>query len=63
MPDVLRNVDFVERIFPDREVKRNYRDEGYLLIYPKGLRLDLIKFDFWGNVKLAFLKLLNQLHL
>ena len=63
LPEVLRNVDFVKRIFSDREVKRNYRDEGYLLIYPKGLRLDLIKFDFWGNVKLAFLKLLNQLHL
>lgn len=46
LPEVLRDVDFVWRIFPDRVIKRNYRDEGYLLIYPKGLRLDLVKFTF-----------------
>ena len=63
LPEVLRDVDFVKRIFPDRAIKRNYRDEGYLLIYPNGLRLDLVKFTFWGKLKVGLLKVLNQLHL
>lgn len=63
LPASLRHVDFISRIFPDRQVMRNYRDEGYLLIYPKGLHLDLIKCTFWGSIRLAWLKLLNQFHL
>jgi hypothetical protein len=29
-----KNIDFVARIFPDRELHRDYRNEGYLIIAP-----------------------------
>ncbi|HEY4374693.1 MAG TPA: hypothetical protein VGN52_22415 [Burkholderiales bacterium] len=29
-----KNIDFVTRLFPDRELHRDYRNEGYLLIAP-----------------------------
>ncbi len=30
-----RNIDFVHEIFPDRNIVRDYRDEGYVIITPK----------------------------
>jgi hypothetical protein len=36
MPDAIRNLDFVPRIFPDRQITRDYRDEGYLYIAASG---------------------------
>jgi hypothetical protein len=29
-----KNIDFVSRIFPDRELHRDFRNEGYLIIAP-----------------------------
>lgn len=33
-----KNIDFVARIFPDRELHRDYRNEGYLIIAPAPAR-------------------------
>ena len=41
MPDAIRNLDFLPRIFPDRQFARDYRDEGYLYITPSGMEFSL----------------------
>jgi hypothetical protein len=36
IPDDMRDINFVAKLFPDRHVARDYRDEGYLFILPPG---------------------------
>ena len=37
IPPEFRNLDFVQRTFPDRTILRDYRDEGYLFILSPGV--------------------------
>ena len=36
LPEI-RNLDFIQQIFPERTIVRNYRDEGYLFILAPGV--------------------------
>jgi hypothetical protein len=45
MPDAIRNLHFLPRIFPDRHIVRDYRDEGYLFILPKGREFRFERLD------------------
>lgn len=33
LPPERKNIDFVKKVFPNARIERDYRDEGYLLIY------------------------------
>ncbi|WP_158269445.1 hypothetical protein [Limnohabitans sp. JirII-29] len=55
IPEEMRNTDFVYRLFGDRTVIKDYRDEGYLIILPK-------KGDFELKRLGAFQRLKRNLH-
>jgi hypothetical protein len=41
IPAEMRNTDFVYRLFGDRKVVKDFRDEGYLIILPAGVDFEL----------------------
>ena len=41
IPAEMRNTDFVYRLFGDRKVVKDFRDEGYLIILPVGVDFEL----------------------
>ncbi len=56
IPMEMRNIDFVHRIFGDRSIKKDYRDEGYLIIAPTNVSFSLKKLDAWSRLKRNFRK-------
>jgi hypothetical protein len=41
IPMEMRNIDFVNRIFGDRVITKDYRHEGYLIITPENVEFSL----------------------
>lgn len=56
IPMEMRNIDFVHRIFGDRSIKKDYRDEGYLIISPTNVSFSLKHLDAWSRLKRNFRK-------
>jgi hypothetical protein len=46
IPPEFRNLDFVESIFPERTIRRDYRDEGYLFILAPGVSFSFGELSF-----------------
>ena len=59
IPEHMRNTDFVYRLFGDRTVVKDYRDEGYLIIVPKGVEFELRPLGAWQRLKRNLKKRLN----
>jgi hypothetical protein len=59
-----RSLEFIKDLYPERNIHRNYQDDGYLIIQPKDLDFDLRKvsnfYRFKRQVKKHLKKLLNQ---
>jgi hypothetical protein len=59
-----RSLEFIKDLYPEKNIHRNYQDDGYLIIQPKDLDFDLRKvsnfYRFKRQVKKHLKKLLNQ---
>lgn len=51
IPMEMRKIDFVQRIFSDRVIKRDFRDEGYLIITPQKIEFSLVPIGLWARIK------------
>lgn len=59
IPAEMRNTDFVYRLFGDRQVIKDYRDEGYLIILPKGANFELKRLGAFQRLKRNLHRRLN----
>jgi hypothetical protein len=60
IPEEMRNTDFVYRLFGNRTVIKDYRDEGYLIIVPKGGEFELKRLGAFQRFKRNFRKALRR---
>lgn len=51
IPMAMRNIDFVHRIFGDRSISKDYREEGYLIISPPSIGYSLKRLGAWSRLK------------
>jgi hypothetical protein len=56
IPMEMRNIDFVHRIFGDRSISKDYRDEGYLIICPSSINFSLKRLGAMSRLKRNFRK-------
>ena len=56
IPMEVRNIDFVYKIFGDRSISKDYRDEGYLIISPHNVSFSLKRLGAWSRLKRNFRK-------
>lgn len=47
IPQSLRNLDFIPDLFPDHDIDRDLRDDGYLVIRPRGLEYRMKELTNW----------------
>lgn len=59
IPVEIRNTDFVYRLFGDRTVVKDFRDEGYLIILPRGVHFELKRSSAFQRLKRNVQKRLN----
>lgn len=59
-----RSLEFIDDLYPEKKIHRNYQDDGYLIIQPKDLDFDLRKvsnfYRFKRQVKKNLKKLINK---
>ncbi len=58
--DYDRGLEFIEALFPEKKIHRNYLDDGYLIIQPKDLKFNLKKVSELYRFKRQVKRILNK---
>jgi len=56
-----KNIDFIYKIFPNRDIQKYYRDQGYILISPQAQRLRLKELPSLSQLKWTMMANLRKL--
>jgi hypothetical protein len=55
-----RDLSFIDKIFEDKDISRDYRDEGYLILKPSGSTFCLRKLPAFYRLKRSMIKNVNK---